>query len=693
MRPFVLFLCVLLNLPLFAQWMGDDPTTQAELLASRSAVAPGERIWLSLKLEMADHWHTYWKHPGDSGLPTTVAWELPEGVSISEIHWPTPQRFVVTELVSYGYENTAHLLMELQVDESVSVGETLELTGKVDWLECKEICVPGAAELKLSLPVVEEAPAETASWLAEAQAALPKPFSGEALWTGDSLQISDAAGTPPFRFFPEAEGVFALEPELILASLPGQASLSLAEGSTLPERLNGVLVDAEGQGYELSLQKGEAPLLLPEEESRGVLASLFLALLAGLSLNLMPCIFPVLGLKVSSFVEQAQGDHKQLKLHALIFAGGILISMWILGAVVGALGAAWGAQFQEPNVVIGLLLGLTLFTMNLFGVFEFGHRMTTVGGDLTGKQGYAGSFFQGVLLTVIGTPCTGPVMAVMIGWMLTQPLYIGFLAFTLLGVGLALPYVILAFTPALVNKLPPPGLWMVTFKQAAAFMLVLFLWGLLFVLSGQIGGKATVQVAGAMLLVCFASWVFGTWGAPHRKALTQKISGGFTLLLLALALWMGYSYPVKTDNRDALQARIEEGEPIRWSEVDPDLAADLVEEGVPLHYQPWSPERVAELQAQGKRVFVDFTADWCTQCKVNKIKTLHKEEVMKMFQEGDVVTLQADWTSRDESISKVLAQYGRRGVPAYLLYDGTAGSSAELLSESLSTQVIREALQ
>jgi thiol:disulfide interchange protein DsbD len=344
-------------------------------------------------------------------------------------------------------------------------------------------------------------------------------------------------------------------------------------------------------------------------------------------------------------------------------------------------------------VVIGMALVLTFFTLNLFGVFELGNSLTTVGGDLTRKQGYAGSFFQGVLLTVIGTPCTGPVLAVVIVWMLTQPVFIGFLAFTLMGLGMAAPYVALAYSPKLIDKLPPPGNWMVTFKRASAFMIVLFIWVMLYVLNGLIPGEGVVQVVGALLLVCFAGWVLGTWAAPGRSARTAAAARICTVLLLILSGWIAYSYrsPVQTVTEE-LQQRIDNGDPIRWSDVTPEVAETLLAEGVPVHYRPYSPELVDQLRSEGHAVFVDFTADWCTICKINKLRALHRDEVMTAFAEKGVVTLRADWTARDPGISSVLEEYGRRGVPVYLLFDDTPGDKATLLPESLTPDTVIDAL-
>ena len=686
------------RLPAFTPPEESGPNTRAKLIAEREQFVPGETLMVGVELTMNPHWHTYWINPGDSGMPTRARWELPEGFELSAFSWPTPERLVLEGLVSFGYEDRVVLRMTLKTPKDFPVGESVTIKGQVDWLECKDVCLPGGQAVALRLTSVEQAAPSDPAW--ETQGILNETYD-EGLYDMEAgkmiLEIqTDRAYT---QFFPYQEGVWQLEPAPVVEKTDTGVRVLLSplypeSGDALNP--DGVLVDAEGVGYTLSgvAPKQEAAVVNPEQQkSRGVLYYLGFAFLAGMGMNLLPCIFPVLGLKISGFVEQAQGDPKSVKTHALVFAAGVVISLWILGAVVGLLGAAWGAQFQDPRVVIGMLLVLTFFTMNLFGVFELGNKLTTVGGGLNQKQGYAGSFFQGVLLTVIGTPCTGPVLAVVIVWMLTQPLWLGFLAFTLMGVGMALPYVALAYSPKLIEKLPRPGTWMITFKKASAFMIVLFLWVLLYVLKGQISAEGTVQVMGAMMLVCFAAWVLGTWAAPGRSTRSVRIAQVTCVLLLLLSgkIAFGHKEQVKNLNT-ALEQRIEAGEPLRWTDVTPELAEALTAKGVPLHYRPYTPELVEELRAQGKPVFVDFTADWCTICKINKVRALHRDEVMKAFQDKGVVTLRADWTARDPVIAKTLESYGRRGVPVYMLFDTQPGTRAELLPEKLTPEIIFETL-
>lgn len=696
----------------------EEQNTNFGLVAEGSTFAPGQTFWLAARYDMNPGWHIYWEHSGDGGMPTSITWELPEGFQAGDIHWPAPISFIEADiLVSFGYKDTVKLLVPITAPADLTPGETFTFTAHSEWLECKDICLPGEGSASITLTAGEPPPSSPA--FEEVRRTIPTEIQGVEAHTRllDNNRIrlffSFPDNTLPEQghaeFFPLNELTWELRPGFEINRVGNTLDVTgtLLSGTTTPEVLEGVFVFAEDmlspgghRAARVSVGSGEPGEESPRTETdgametRGLMGSLALAFFAGIAINLLPCIFPVLGLKISSFVEQAHGDPKVMKLHGLVFAAGILISLWILAAVVGALGAAWGAQFQDPRMVIGLLLVLTLFTMNLFGVFEMGASLTTVGGNLTQKQGYAGSFFQGVLLTVIATPCTGPVLAGMIGWMLTQPLWVGFLAFTSMGLGIALPYVVLAFSPKLAEKLPPPGMWMVNFKRGAAFLMVLFLWVLLYVLAGQVSPQATVRVAGAMMMVCFSAWVLGTWGEPARKPKVRRVAQTVTVLLLVFSTWLGFSYsePV-TEITSALQQRMDAGDPIRWDELTPELATELIHEGVPIHFQPWSQERMQSLRQEGHAVFVDFTADWCTICKINKFTTLHREEVMRAFQERGVVTLRADWTRRDDVIAEKLAKHGRRGVPVYLLYAEGTFSEPILLPEQLNPGIVMEALE
>jgi len=683
---------------------GSTHHTRVRLVPATETFVPGETLTVGVVLEMDPHWHTYWINPGDSGMPTTIDWELPEGFEAGEIQWPTPERFMLGGLVSLGYEGTAVLRVPIETAELMEAGTEVSLRATVNWLECKEVCLPGDAEVEATVRAAESVEGPVRSELAASEGALSEDVSWSAAFRstaeGAEVRIQAPEGAGPFvEFFPRAEGVWKLEPAPEVRVEDGTIAIRLIsarENAKDPEEISGVLVTEEGQGYRITAGPAESAspggAATGEEGAQGLLPVLVTALIGGVLLNLLPCVFPVLGLKISGFIEQAHGDPKKAKLHSLVFAAGILVSLWILAAVVSALNLAWGGQLGDPTTNIALILLLSLFSFNLFGVFEVGHMFTRMGGDLTRKSGYSGSFFSGVLVTVIATPCTAPFMAGAIGWALTQPAAYAFLAFTALGIGIALPYVVLSFSPKLLEKMPRPGPWMETFKQASGFLMIGFVWVMLWVLSALIPAAAVVRVVGAVCLVGMAAWVLGKWGALHRSTGVRRTGQAATVALLVLAGYTAYSYEAPaTDLTSGLQARIDAGEPVRYDEVEPELAAELREEGVNLHWTPYSPERLEALREEGTPVFVDFTAKWCFTCQVNKRTTLHKDEVMKAFDEKGVVTLKADLTKDDPVIKRALRELGRQGVPAYALYDGEGGEPV-LRPEVLTPGIVKNAL-
>ena len=703
----------------------DEHNTTFTLIAEGDTFKPGEIIWVAARLEMNPEWHTYWEFTGDSGIPTTIDWTLPEGFEAGDIHWPAPYRFLESGiLVTFGYKDVVHLMVPIQTPADLEPGTTHTFSAFAEWLECKEICLQGEGRDSLTLTAGESPPNNPL--FEEVFRSIPSDFDGAftAGFTRDAsqltltLKLDDASELRPgeLSFFPKnallwnfLEG-FDIERDGQFIRITG----TLVERPEIPAVLEGILVHESGMLTEngprtLNIRAQEGPpaayvsqeqtpsedpaVYRDAEEPRNLFSVLLIAFIAGIGINLLPCVFPVLGLKISGFMEQAQGSARAMKIHALVFALGILVSLWIVAAIVGALGAAWGAQFQEPRLNIALILILTFFTLNLYGLFEIGTSLTTVGGSLSQKEGYGGSFFQGILMTVIATPCTGPILAGIIGWMLGQPAWVGFLTFTAMGIGIGLPYVVLAFVPKLTEKLPPPGMWMVTLKQGAAFAMLVFIWIVFHVLSRQLTPGSTMRVLGATLFVCFAAWVLGKWGDPARKPAVRKVGHIATLLLLAFATWLAYSYQEPAAILDeALAARVAEGDPIRYEALTPELAAQLLADEVPLQFRPFSPELLAQLRAEGTPVFVDFTAEWCTICKINKYRVLHRPEVLRAFQEKGVVTLRADFTSYDPVIGETLAYYGRRGLPVYLFYGPGPNAEAQFLPEQLNTGLVLEFL-
>jgi DsbC/DsbD-like thiol-disulfide interchange protein/cytochrome c biogenesis protein CcdA len=442
----------------------------ATLVPEHDSAVPGQPLYVGLHLKMEPDWHTYWKNPGDSGLPTKIEWRLPDGVTAGPIEWPRPIRFEMGGLMSYAYEHEVLLLTRIDVPASLAVKE-LPIGARVKWLECKEACLPGKAELELVLPVAKSGARALADWtaaFAHARAELPARPDGisvEALAGGPTLALSVSGLQNPRNayFFPaEAEVIDHVAPQEVEVAGPAlRLRIARAANAPLPTKVAGVL-EVDGRGYEIEapVREGEVPPAAGSGARAGVggVASslpvaLLFAFVGGLILNLMPCVLPVLGLKVLGFVNSAGEDKKRTLHHGLAFAAGVVGFFWLLAGTLLALRAGgeqigWGFQLQSPGFVVFLSALFLLVALNLFGVFEVGHSLTAAGNLAPRAGGLRGSFASGALATIVATPCTAPFMGSSLGYALSQPVWSTLLVFTSLGVGMAAPYVVLAASPA-----------------------------------------------------------------------------------------------------------------------------------------------------------------------------------------------------------------------------------------------------
>jgi thiol:disulfide interchange protein DsbD len=711
--PLRLFLMLLLLTGLIAtaraQLGGRLRPVVAELVADHTAIVPGTPFTLGVRFQMKPEWHIYWQNPGDvAGLPTTVTWELPAGFAAGPLQWPAPEKLLATlvpgepPLVNYGYSGEVLLFATVTPPAAWTGDQAVELGAKVRWLACKDSCLPGQAGLSLKLPVAATANADPAQAdrFAAARAALP---ASRHEWAFALSRRDDGAF------------VLRLRPPAGLAHDPGAITLIPAAKETIddtatqpltrdggdwlltvpahpklaapPADLAGVLLAehgwaAGGQPHALAFElavtpdPAAAPPAAPvaSEPALSLGKALLLALLGGLILNLMPCVLPVLSLKVLDVVNQAGGAHGKARLHGLVFTAGVLVSFWVLaGALLGlrAGGAAlgWGFQLQEPGFVLALTALLFVFGLALFGVFEPGLALTGVGGNLMQRSGYGGSFASGVLATLVATPCTGPFMAPALGFALTQPASGALLIFTCLGLGMALPYLVLVSSPALLRFVPRPGAWMETFKQFLGFLMMATVAWLVYVLIGQAGPAALLPVLLALVVLALATWVLGRWAAPVRAPRTRLLARLVALLLAALAL--GGSYVVLREARPAPGGAPASGA-IAW--------------------QPFAPDRIPALRAAGQAVFVDFTADWCLTCKYNE-RVAFTPAVGAAFTRLNIVPMVADWTARDEVIARELERHGRSGVPLYLLYPADPARPPIILPQILTEARVLEALE
>jgi thiol:disulfide interchange protein DsbD len=677
--PLLLLSCLLALAGPVAAQLGGDPHTKATIVLEKTTVTAGQPVQGILHLKMDDHWHTYWKNAGDVGLPTEVAWTLPQGWTAEPLLWPAPQYLDTAGLISYAYEHEVSLPFVLKPPSDVADGP-VQVKADVSWLECEEACVPGEAELTFGFSVgAASTDSPEAARVKAAFEALPKPRDDiAASKEGTTLLLHLPADLGPadaaVRFFPDSEMQISLSaPQELVKDADGSRTLKLQPEPTAekaPEELSGVLVVGEGansQSFEFKTKvlagKPQSAVPAPAAGAGTVLFTLGLAFLGGIVLNLMPCVFPVLSLKVLSIVEQSRQEGSKAWHHGVVFTLGVLVSFWALSGVLLVVRAAgqevgWGYHLQNPAMIGFLAVLFLLIGLNLFGVFEVGENLTQLTNVAQKKEGFAHSFWSGVLTTLAATPCTAPFMGSAVGFALSQSTVVALLVFTALALGVAAPYMTLTMFPALLNKLPRPGAWMITFKQILAFPMLLAVVWLVWVFGGQQGSDRMAMLLLALVVVSFAAWMYGKWGNSYVPQ-TRRLGGVFALLVMLGATSIGY----------------------QASRQDP--AAE--------QWLTFSPELVAGLVAEGKPVFLDFTADWCTSCKANELLTLSRPEVSEKFKSLGVTLVKGDWTKKDPVITAALAKHGRAGVPLYVLYPGE-GKEPMVLPEVLFPATVLEAL-
>ncbi|GAB4477646.1 MAG: thioredoxin family protein [Burkholderiaceae bacterium] len=678
---------------------------ESELVAATDAAVPGQPLQVALRLKHDAHWHTYWQVPGDSGLPTQIRWQLPAGWRAGPIEWPVPQRFPVGPLMNFGYEGEVLLLTTLTPPAGLAPGGNVEFAARADWLICKDVCIPGGADLKLILPVRETAgPSRRAAQFAATRGLIPRPVALDAATAtieegrirfAFKPRASDAAPAS-VEFFPLEEArIEPAAPQTLRREGDGVALYLTAAQPVVPEfkTLNGVLVvdggpaRADRGGWagivSVPLAAGSVPVVADAAPVEGGASVTFWVALAGafvggLILNLMPCVFPVLSLKLLGLVQHQRAEdaahvaHPALRTHGLVYAGGVIASFVALAAVLIALRAAgaqlgWGFQLQTPWVVAALTGLFFLIGLNLLGAFEFTWG-TALANARIGPQPAAdrlsGSFGTGVLAVIVAAPCTAPFMGAALGYAITQPAPVALAVFAMLGIGMAAPYVALTVFPQLLARLPRPGAWMERFKQVMAFpMFATCVW-LVWVLAQQVDVDAVGLLLLALVLLGLAAWAFG---------LAQRGAQRYRWVALGAALLAAYATVSATGGENAAPGGARAA-----------VANDAAQ------WQPWSRAALAQAIAAGKPVFVDFTAAWCVTCQANKRLVLNAAAVQNAFGARGVALMRADWTNRDPEITQELARFNRNGVPLYVLYDGKGG--AQVLPELLTERTVLEAL-
>lgn len=700
-RLLALILAILLWPTLAAAQPKSTERIEAELVSMSAWATPGSTLMLAVRQDIEPGWHTYWRNPGDSGGATTLDWRLPRGFSAGGIVWPMPERQRLGELMNYGYSGVVYLPVPVQVPADAAPGSRQTFTVTALFLVCSaEMCVPDELELSLALPVAPGAATDTehAGAIRRVLETSPRPAPIAARITlgDDGRPVLTAAGTElegvtRGYFFPFEGGLLDHAAAQTGTRGPNGLTLTLTPGrgfGTEVRPLAGVL-DTDRGAFEITAQPGE---LLPGTSGGGALAeevgpgggaavgvvtALGLALIGGLILNLMPCVFPILAMKAASLASAAH-DAPRARRDGLAFLAGVLVAFVALGGALLALRAAgqavgWGFQLQSPGVMAGLSLLMLAVGLNLSGVYHVGAGLQAAAGSgpLSRLPGGVGAFFTGVLAVVVAAPCTAPFMALALGAALVMPWPVALLVFAMLGLGLALPYVAVSFSPAVLRRLPRPGPWMQRLKGVLAFpMYGTALW-LAWVFSRQAGAEALALLFAAALMVAFGLWLAGVNQAARaegRPAILSAVAA--TLALLGGGGLAGTSAML----------------PAPATGVEGATSASV------LPSRPWSADAVAAARAEGRTVLVNFTADWCVTCKINERAALSSGRVAQALEAADAVYLVGDWTRRDDVIAAELARHGRSGVPLYLLYPA-GGGEPRVLPQLLTEGTVVRALQ
>lgn len=666
---------------------------QAKLLAEPQAIRPGETFWVGLRLRIKPHWHVYWRNPGDSGEATAIKWQLPPGFQAGPIVWPTPNRLPVAHLVNFGYEAETTLLTQITAPATVDAGRPIEIAADVSWLVCEKECIPGETSLSLTVPAAGTgAPTQLdpniSAAFDAARAAVPQPspwparmeVAPEALTLTVAAKGLDRQAIRSAFYFPFAETLVQHGAPQPLEVTPDGLVLRLARSAlsvTAPTDAGGVIVIEEALGGTTARQAFDlGPVALrtatalapPPASMLAVLQAALLALAGGVILNLMPCVFPVLSIKVLGLMQQAGQSRTHVRRHGLAYTAGVLAAFTVLAGTLLAVRAAgaevgWGFQLQSPLTIAILAYVLFAMGLSLSGVFYVGSGLQGVGQGLAARSGLPGSFFAGLLAAVVATPCTAPFMATAVGFALTQPAFVALVVFLALGLGLALPFLLLTFVPQLIARLPRPGAWMETLKQVLAFPVYATVAWLVWVLAQQVSPAGLFTALIGLVLIALAAWSFNI--TQSAEGWGRRIAAGTVAasLLAALAAIAGLGAPD--------QAR-----------------APALQTASAVGTERFTQARLDELRAGNRLVFVNMTAAWCITCLVNEQAALSTDAVKSAFADRNIVYLKGDWTSRNAEITRVLEKHGRSGVPLYLLYAG-AGEPV-VLPQILTPAIVLE---
>jgi len=652
---------------------------RVSLISEQHSIEPGQSFWVALHFDIIEGWHTYWKNAGDSGNPPRIEWQLPPGISASDIHWPYPQRLPIGPLMNYGYSNEAWLLVRMTAADNIKAAQ-LSLNASAAWLVCKEECIPEEGEFSLSLPVASPGESQASNWHAQfqlIQQRLPQPAPWpNRIHVEDNeidlrIQIAehDAGQIEDVYFFPARYGIAehaaqqsssvddqTLSINIRRGDLKAQALQSLQGVLVLSERLPDATIT---RAFEINSTAAA---------SQNVWLILSFALLGGLLLNIMPCVFPILSLKALSIVQTAAHSAAMARRNGYVFTLGVLLCFAIIAGTLlilrsGGEAIGWGFQLQSPVFVLTLAWLIFAMGLQFSGVWSFGESWMGIGHNMTAQRSYLGAFVTGVLAVIVATPCTAPFMGTALGYALSQPAWIALMIFLCLGLGMALPWLLISLWPGLSTYLPKPGAWMERVKQVLAFPLYATAAWLLWVLAQQVNQQSLLYALLSLVLIALGLWF---WQNTRSASKAWRRSAVMALLLLiglmSTLLW-----------------KLE--------------AAVTIPVSAQQNWEPYDADTLARFRAEGKAVLVNFTAAWCISCLVNEKVVLSSDEIKTELRDKSIVYMKGDWTSRDPAITRVLEQYGRSGVPLYLYFPSDPQREAAVLPNILTRGIVLQALK
>ena len=656
------------------EFAANAPSTKATLVSELKTLKTGEPFTIALRLEHPQGWHSYYQNSGGLEEGPSIRWTLPDGFAAGPIQWPAPT--VKDGLLgkSFIYEGSPVFLVQIHPPKKLEPGTTVTLQADATWQICSESCINETQSFTLALGVGSKAETDSsqAPLFAQARANLPRKISGTPQASSDGGDImlrvnSDAAEITDFipdqAFIRSARdgGAITRDGNAWTIRLPRAEKNALDQAIPQGNEISGIVLGSQALRVDATPIESSASSRAPKPGTSffAILGGMFLG---GLILNLMPCVFPVIGLKIMGFVQQAGADRRKVALHGMTFALGVLLSFGVLSGILfaareaaGGSAIGWGYQLQNPWVVLGLMLLMFVLALNLFGVFEIGTGATSIGGSLQSKQGIAGSLFSGVLATLVATPCSAPFLGTAIGTAIALPAVQFFTAFAAMAIGLALPYLALSIFPNLVKLLPRPGAWMESFKQAMSFPLFATAGYLLWVYAGQIGLENLLSPIIGLTMIAIAAWIHGRWNLPHKSLRCRRFAGISAIVIAVAGIWL----------------------------AQPPKAQDLT-------WEPWSESRITELLAEQRPVYIDFTAQWCATCQVNK-KRAYTKEVVALMKQKRVAALKADKTNPNPEIEAALRKLGRSAIPVNVFI--APGKEPVILPELLSPEDLLKLLK